>query len=346
MVVPYDDSLLNWPQGKSLTPSPDLLRLAYYRAAYATLANTVADLVENPQAAEFTHVLGRYQEKGAGDQSSLSVLQTDIQTATYAVTQLYKVCNGWKVDNATSACATNDALVNAIETGLTDPYEFMTRLPLQMATRQDAFLPGDQLAEALFQQNLVFARNGYCEQARLQGLPHPACLSEPDLREKYLKGLRANVADIWYPAPGGYQFRSLYRRDATCLTAHEKGDKDTVLFMRGCESEVQKAKQRFNWQRTGQLTIRKGECVAGPVKKNAGVSPHSCVSKEGQQMWRFIPLKRDANSAKPGTPGLLQEAGYGRCLNFGTPSKGKLTYVVTTDCNLDDGKQHWTFAPK
>jgi len=345
MVVPYE-SLLSWPQDKSLTPSPDLLKLAYYRAAYGTLNNTVTTLVNKPQVAEFTHVLGRNRGAGAGDQSTLSTLQTDIQTASEAVKTLYGKCNSWKVDNAAPACATDDALNASLQKDVPDPYTFMTRLPLQMVTTRDAFQTGDDLAESLFQQNLVFARNGYCSQASMQGLKHPACISLQDLRSAHFDDLRANVTDTWYPAPGGYQFQSHFRNDATCLTAHQQKDKDKKLFMRTCGPKAQEAKQRFDWTGTGQLRIRSDDCVAGPEKAGSGVSPHSCVSKEGQQLWRFIPLKRDANSSKPGTIGVLQEAGFGRCLEFGTPKAGEKTYVRTQNCDLGSGAQSWSFAPK
>jgi hypothetical protein len=345
MVVPYE-SLLNWPQDKSLKPSPDLLKLAYYRAAYGTLNNTVTKLVKAPQAAEFTHVLGRNRGDGAGDQDTLSTLQTDIQTATETVGQLYKACYDWKVDNAEPACASDAALAASLHDSVPAPYSFMTRLPLQMVTIRDAFQTGDALAEALFQQNLVFARNGYCDQASMQGLKHPACVSVPDLRAAHYGELRANVTDIWYPAPGGYQFRSQFRRNATCLTAHEKKDNDRRLFMRTCSSEPQKAKQRFVWAETGQLRIRDRECVAAPEKKGPGVSPHDCIQKEAQQLWRFIPLKRDANSSKPGVSGVLQDAAFGRCLQFGTPNSGKLTYVRSENCDLEHAAQHWTYSPK
>lgn len=342
------DALVSWNHNK-LTPSPDLLRLAYYRAAYNTMLNTVEPLVNKPGAAEFTHVLGRNQNAGAGDQDSLSKLQNDLLANRATVEQLYKDCNDWRVKNAPAKCADDHALTASLDDEATDPYLLMARLPLQMANPAqpaEAFLGKPDLVDAIFDQDHVTARNSYCQFEQNLGFKHPGCMDIPQLRAAYKHKVEDAVSDIWYPAPGLYQMKSLYRHDATCLTAQTAKSSDQKLYMKTCASDAPKALQRFRWLPTGQLQIREKACIAAPVKNGAHLSPHACHSKEGVQQWRFIPVKRDANARKPGAAGVLQEAGYGRCLLFGTPKQGEKTYVVTNHCNLDSGNQHWSYIPK
>ena len=346
-VLPYD-TLISW-KGKKLTPSPDVLKLAYYRAAYNTLLNTVGPLVDNPEKAEFHYVLGRNQNDGAGTQDTLSTLQTDIQTNLRAIEKLYDACNGWTVGNKPPNCADTTALTTAVGKTAEDPYVLMARLPLKMASRsspKEAFYDKPTLAKAIFDQDHVTARNSYCRQQVQPGFTHPGCMDIPTLRDAYMSKIDKALTDTWTPAPGLYQLKSLHRHDDTCLTAQTAKSDDQKLFMKTCAADAPKALQRFRWLPTGQLQIRDGACIAAPVKKGAHLSPHACHSKEGVQQWRFIPLDRDADAGKTKVTGILQEAGYGRCLLFGTPKAGAKTYVVTSDCDLGNDIQHWTYTAK
>lgn len=345
-VLPYD-TLISW-KGKKLTPSPDLLKLAYYRAAYNTLLNTVAPLVDNPDKAEFHYVLGRNANDGAGTQDTLSTLQSDLRKNRTKVEQLYDACNGWTVGNKPPSCADTEALTTAVSTEAEDPYLLMARLPLKMASRttpKEAFYDKPTLAKAIFDQYHVTAHNSYCRQQVQPGFTHPGCNGDlPTLRKAYLPVIENALSETWTPAPGLYQMKSLHRHDDTCLTAQTAKSDDQKLFMKTCAADAPKALQRFRWLPTGQFRIRDGACIAAPSKKGAHLSPHACHSKEGVQQWRFIPLDRNADASKTG--GLLQEAGHGRCLLFGTPKAGAKTYVVTSDCDFGNDIQHWTYMAK
>ncbi|MEM6578277.1 MAG: ricin-type beta-trefoil lectin domain protein [Pseudomonadota bacterium] len=343
------DKLISWPDERDLTPSPELLKLAYHRAAYGTLLNTLKPLANAPFDAEFTHVFGRNQNGGAGDQDSLSQLRTEVIAHRDAMDKLYAACATWKVTNAPESCADTAALSGSIAAQGADPYALMARLPLKMVSRSkpvEAFYDQPTLVDAIFAQYLVTAANAYCNQASDTDRQHPGCVDTGTLRMTYRPSIDAAITPIWEPAPRAYSFVSEHRRDATCLTAREKSSKDKTLFMRTCAAEAQKAKQRLDWVKTGQIRIRGGECVAGHNKANGPVAPHNCASREGQQMWRFIPLERKTGTTKPGTKGLLQEAGFGRCLDFGVPKAGELTLVKTNACDAGNDIFLWRFVPQ
>ena len=351
-VLPYD-GLPKWNR-PPMQDNPDIVKLIYYRAAYKTLLNTVTPLVKAPFESEFTNVLGRHRGKGAGDEASLGSLQQTLLDGQGALKTLIDTCMSWTPPTKqegeakkAGACADTETLSSTLQDSSVaeDPYLLMARLPLAVhkTDYKSAFMLGDDLAKAIFEQTLLDARNGYCDQSAISGLAtHPGCIDPNKLTDTYLREVRANVTDVWYPKPGAYEFQSLYRRDKTCLTAETGGSSSQRLFMQSCKKD----RQRFDWRNTGQLRIRQGQCIAASVKDKAPLAPHNCISKEGVQMWRFIPLDRDAGSDKPGTKGLLREAGYGRCLYWGVPKSGKKTIVQTRPCNPRDSKQIWTFATR
>ncbi|WP_372923102.1 ricin-type beta-trefoil lectin domain protein [Roseovarius sp.] len=346
-VVSYD-TLASW-DGPDLTPSPDLLQLAYYMASYRSLSSSVKQLIDAGRQAEFTHVMRRQRDKGAGDQESLSQLQTDLIDAQTTIGKLYEACSSWQVGDPPASCATTEALLKSLKRSDTtlaqatdptpDPYVFMARMPLEMETPRDALMGGDNLAEAIFQQHLVFARNGYCAQSEMLGLRYEACQPIATLRDTYLAEISANVTNTWSPGARGYMFASAFRPDA-CLTAWPAGDDETNPFMRSCnKAKPEEAKQRFAWRADGRIMIRKAECLAGPIKLGARVGPHRCA-QEPQQFWRFIPTTADGNI------GLMQEVGFGRCLSFGTPVKDRKTWARTQACNFNNPKLQWILIAK
>ena len=346
-VVAYGPNLSNW-SGVPLSPSPDIQRLVYYRAAYEALLNMVNPMVTDPFQAEFTHVLGRSNKPGAGDREELSALQTDILDARDAVNTLLKTCATWQPSQAPAGCADTDGLDRALKGASTPhPYEFMTRLPLYKLAGTDYFLGQSDLANKLFQQNLVSARNAYCADSLPQGFKHPACIGQADLKSGYFTALSANVAKARFPAPGGYVFRSESSSKPICLTAQSRKSASQELFMQSCTSgDPSKAQQRFDWQSSGQLQIRTDACIAGPIKEGAGTSAHSCDAiKEPQQLWRFIPTLETPLPRDKAVHGLIQEAGYGRCLQAGKPKAGEKTYVVTKKCDPNVKTMLWTAQP-
>lgn len=345
-VVPYGPNLSNW-DAPPLKPSPDIVLLVYYRAAYEALLNQLAGFVNDPLAARPARVLDRGRNAGAGDKTSISKLQTDILKARDAVVALMDACASWTATTTGGTCLDTDALHKALGSPDTPhPYQFMTRFPLAVTGGTDFFLSEAELANRIFAQNLGEARDAYCNQSRQQKSSHPACVDVAELQGRYLKDVQNNVTPAWFPAPGLYMFVSETRRDKICLTAQEKKSDNQRLFMRTCHFDAAVAeKQRFAWLATGQIKIRDGACVAGPEKSGAQLAPHNCVSKEGQQMWRFIPTGTTPLPRKDAVHGMLQEAAFGRCLDAGVPQSGGLTYVVTKPCDPTNRNMLWTAMP-
>jgi len=326
------DTLQTWPQDMPTTPSPDLLRLTYYRAAYDTILNTINPLIQDSQAAEFTHVFGRNQKDGAGDRSTLSELQVEVQGDIDRLKTVYDSCK--KLSDCDTKLETHN---------VEDPYVYMTRLPLEMVNKDnpiETVLPKDDLAQAIFDQYLLPARDNYC-QSEWAG-KHPGCMSENDLTQRYFGRITDNLTETDSPAPGAYQFKSLSFKKEQCLTGRRTKDQDMPFYSGACNQDAIAAKQRLRWEEDGRIEIRSNQCLYGPSDENGNVRQHDCFESQGQPFWRFIPLKRDAFSGTPETPGLIQEAGYGRCLVI----RGQDKTVRAKACDHTDKKQQWILLPK
>lgn len=329
-VVSYA-SLPGWDYGP-LTPPPEILNLVYRLTAFDTLNRTLLPMISDPWRTELDFVMRRAEGDGAGTIAGLTTLQTDLLAAREEVATILAACRDWTPDAPPEACATQDVLSKTLE-GLPDPYAFMARMPLQVVSREDFHLDRSALAERIFQQNLMFARNAYCEEATKQNLTHPACIDATELRNLYGEMVKELVSPKQPPAIGKrYHIVSNARTDSTCVTAHRREDTDTTLFMQGCN----KRRDIFLWQPDGKLKVHDGECIAGPVKRGAQTATHPCRTKEGVQAWRFIPTP-GANGAH----GLIREAGYGRCLLRGREEAGKKTPVQTNTCDPARKTMQW-----
>ena len=334
-VVSYA-ALPGWSHGP-LRPSPDILNLVYRLTAFDTLNRTLVPMIDDPWQTELDFVMRRAKGDGAGNISALTTLQTDLLAARDTVAAILASCRDWTPDAPPAACE-SQAVLNDTLDGLPDPYAFMARMPLRVVSREDFHLGRAALVEQIFQQNLMFARNAYCEEATVQNLTHPACIDQAKLRDRYMPAIQEMVADKQPPAVGKrYQIVSNARTDQTCVTAYPRGNAKTTLYMRRCNNGL----NIFLWQSDGKLKVRDGECIAGPIKKGTQTATHPCRTKEDVQAWRFIPTP-----GADGTHGLIQEAGQGRCLLRGPEKAGTNTPVLTDTCDPTKKTMQWQLVSK
>jgi hypothetical protein len=328
-VVSYA-SLPLWSYGP-LTPSPDILDLIYRLTAFDTLTRTLVPMINDPWQTALDFVMRRAQGGGAGSIAALTTLQTDLLEARDTVAEILAVCRDWTPKAPPSACG-SQAVLNDTLDGLPDPYMFMARMPLRVVSSEDFHLDRSALVKRIFQQNLMFARNAYCEEATVQNLIHPACIDHAKLSDRYMPEIEEMVTQKQPPAVGKrYQIVSNARTDDTCVTAHPSGAEKT-LYMRRCKDEL----DIFLWQSDGKLKVRDGECIAGPINKGARTATHPCLDKEDAQAWRFIPTP-----GADGAHGLIREAGEGRCLLRGPVKSGSNTPVLTDTCDPAKNTMQW-----
>ncbi|MEI4235189.1 hypothetical protein [Roseovarius sp. D22-M7] len=334
-VVSYA-ALPGWSHG-ALTPSPDILNLVYRLSAFETLNRALVPMIADPWQTELDFVMRRAQGDGAGSIAALTRLQTDLLAARATVAAILAACRDWTPDAPPADCKSQDVLNDTLEK-LPDPYTFMARMPLRVVSREDFHLDREALVERIFQQNLMFARNAYCEEATMQNLTHPACIDQATLRDRYMSAILTMVTPRQPPAVNKrYQIVSNARTDNTCVTAYRRGTAKTTQFMQTCNNR----RDIFLWQSDGKIKVRDGECIAGPIKRGAATSTHPCSTKEGVQTWRFIPTP-----GADGAHGLISEAGQGRCLLRGPEKSGSITPVLTDTCDPSRVTMQWRLVAK
>ncbi len=322
-VVPYSSLLIkDWPKRQSQDPEFSLILNRYAR--YGTLLDSINQLLTaKPQAYQLALL-----HRGV-DFATLDRLGNEIRAKRKALLGLLESCQSSPDPSARNAsCATNQDMLNSLQ-GFPDPYLYRARLPLFFAAQEpvEAFLSDAQLSQRLLdriQQRKIDA----CALSDKYGYrDDPACPANFDQLLQQAKA-EIKVTPYAWPRNQGYVFITQSTSTNRCLVAPNK-DK-TIATTAACQKPYPKHQQRFLWQESYQLLLRKGECLGG--RELAG-----CDSKKLSQLWRFVPSLNDAKI------GLLQSA-ENSCLHHANVDRN-VTYKACSADALSDDNFLWRALP-
>ncbi len=322
-VVPYSSRLIkDWPQSDTQDPEFSLILNRYAR--YGTLLDSINQLLTAKPQAYRSALLGR-----GVDFAMLEALGNEIRAKREALLSLLETCQSSPNPNDRNAgCATNQAMLSSLQ-AFPDPYLYWARMPLFFTGQSpaEAFLTDTQLSQRLLDR-IHQRKIDACALADTYGYRRdPAC---PVNFDQLLQQAKAEIKVTPYawPRNTGYVFITQSTSTNRCLVAPNK-DK-TIATTAACQKPYPKHQQRFLWQDSYQLLLRKGECLGG--RDLAG-----CDSKQPSQLWRFVPSLNDPKN------GLLQSA-ENRCLQHANVDRN-VTYKTCSADALSDDNFLWRAIP-
>ncbi|MEJ2396389.1 MAG: hypothetical protein P8Z77_16935 [Candidatus Thiodiazotropha sp.] len=322
-VVPYSSLLIkDWPQRPSQDPEFSLILNRYAR--YGTILDSINQLLHaKPQAYQLA-LLGR-----GTDFDMLDSLGNKIRAKRHALIDLLETCQSSPDPSARSAgCATNQDMLSSLN-DFPDPYLYRARLPLFFAAQEpvEAFLSDTQLSQRLLDQIHQRKLDACALSDRYGYRDDPACPADFDQLLQQAKA-EIKVTPYAWPRNQGYIFITQSTSTNRCMVAPNKNK--TIATTATCKKPYPKNQQRFLWQESYQLLLRKGECLGGRDLAR-------CDSKQKAQLWRFVPSLDDPKI------GLLQSA-ENRCLHHANVDRN-VTYKVCSADALSDDNFLWRALP-
>jgi hypothetical protein len=322
-VVPYSSLLIkDWPHRQSQDPEFSLILNRYAR--YGAILDSINQLLTDKAQTYQQALLGR-----GVDFAILDKLGNEIRAKRKALLSLLESCQSSPDPNARNAgCASNQDMLSSLR-DFPDPYLYRARLPLFFAAQDpvEAFLSDTQLSRHLLDQ-IHQRKLDACARSDKYGYrDDPACPADFD---QLLQQARAEikVTPYTWPRNQGYVFITQSTSTNRCMVAPNK-DK-TIATTATCKKPYPKHQQRFLWQESYQLLLRKGECLGGRDLAR-------CDSKQKAQLWRFVPSLDDPKI------GLLQSA-ENRCLHHANVDRN-VTYKTCSADALSDGNFLWRALP-